>query len=313
MKTVFMYAGQGSQFVSMGMDFYNKYESYKKFIDSVKLSKDYKKLMHEGPLEDLSLTENTQPAMSMFAIGVTKLLEENNIKPDMAVGLSLGEYGALYAAGVISEEDYLKVIEYRGNKMAEAASKQECAMSAIIGMDVSDVEKAVEEISKKDIGYITIANYNCPKQYVICGDLDAVEETEKLLKEMGARRIVRLNVSGPFHTKYMHEAKVALEELFKKVTFKAPTFPVAVNYTGKIIDNSASGEEIKELLTNQVQSSVRFEKDVEELIKQGADNFIEIGPGKVLSGFVRKKAKEMNVDVKVTSISKIEDLEAIVA
>ncbi|SDY22984.1 ACP S-malonyltransferase [Lachnobacterium bovis] len=313
MKTVFMYAGQGSQFVSMGMDFYNKYESYKKFIDSVKLSKDYKKLMHEGPLEDLSLTENTQPAMAMFAIGVTKLLEENNIKPDMAVGLSLGEYGALYAAGVISEEDYLKVIEYRGNKMAEAASKQECAMSAIIGMDVSDVEKAVEEISKKDIGYITIANYNCPKQYVICGDLDAVEETEKLLKEMGARRIVRLNVSGPFHTKYMHEAKVALEELFKKVTFKAPTFPVAVNYTGKIIDNSASGEEIKELLTNQVQSSVRFEKDVEELIKQGADNFIEIGPGKVLSGFVRKKAKEMNVDVKVTSISKIEDLEAIVA
>lgn len=313
MKTVFMYAGQGSQFVSMGMDFYNKYESYKKFIDSVKLSKDYKKLMHEGPLEDLSLTENTQPAMAMFAIGITKLLEENNIKPDMAVGLSLGEYGALYAAGVISEEDYLKVIEYRGNKMAEAASKQECAMSAIIGMDVSDVEKAVEEISKKDIGYITIANYNCPKQYVICGDLDAVEETEKLLKEMGARRIVRLNVSGPFHTKYMHEAKVALEELFKKVTFKAPTFPVAVNYTGKIIDNSASGEEIKELLTNQVQSSVRFEKDVEELIKQGADNFIEIGPGKVLSGFVRKKAKEMNVDVKVTSISKIEDLEAIVA
>ena len=313
MKTVFMYAGQGSQFVSMGMDFYNKYESYKKFIDSVKLSKDYKKLMHEGPLEDLSLTENTQPAMAMFAIGVTKLLEENNIKPDMAVGLSLGEYGALYAAGVITEEDYLKVIEYRGNKMAEAASKQECAMSAIIGMDVFDVEKAVEEISKKDIGYITIANYNCPKQYVICGDLDAVEETEKLLKEMGARRIVRLNVSGPFHTKYMHEAKVALEELFKKVTFKAPTFPVAVNYTGKIIDNSASGEEIKELLTNQVQSSVRFEKDVEELIKQGADNFIEIGPGKVLSGFVRKKAKEMNVDVKVTSISKIEDLEAIVA
>lgn len=313
MKTVFMYAGQGSQFVSMGMDFYNKYESYKKFIDSVKLSKDYKKLMHEGPLEDLSLTENTQPAMAMFAIGVTKLLEENNIKPDMAVGLSLGEYGALYAAGVISEEDYLKVIEYRGNKMAEAASKQECAMSAIIGMDVSDVEKAVEEISKKDIGYITIANYNCPKQYVICGDLDAVEETEKLLKEMGARRIVRLNVSGPFHTKYMHEAKVALEELFKKITFKAPTFPVAVNYTGKIIDNSASGEEIKELLTNQVQSSVRFEKDVEELIKQGADNFIEIGPGKVLSGFVRKKAKEMNVNVKVTSISKIEDLEAIVA
>lgn len=313
MKTVFMYAGQGSQFVSMGMDFYNKYESYKKFIDSVKLSKDYKKLMHEGPLEDLSLTENTQPAMAMFAIGVTKLLEENNIKPDMAVGLSLGEYGALYAAGVITEKDYLKVIEYRGNKMAEAASKQECAMSAIIGMDVSDVEKAVEEISKKDIGYITIANYNCPKQYVICGDLDAVEETEKLLKEMGARRIVRLNVSGPFHTKYMHEAKVALEELFKKVTFKAPTFPVAVNYTGKIIDNSASGEEIKELLTNQVQSSVRFEKDVEELIKQGADNFIEIGPGKVLSGFVRKKAKEMNVDVKVTSISKIEDLEAIVA
>lgn len=313
MKTVFMYAGQGSQFVSMGMDFYNKYESYKKFIDSVNLSKDYKKLMHEGPLEDLSLTENTQPAMAMFAIGVTKLLEENNIKPDMAVGLSLGEYGALYAAGVITEEDYLKVIEYRGNKMAEAASKQECAMSAIIGMDVSDVEKAVEEISKKDIGYITIANYNCPKQYVICGDLDAVEETEKLLKEMGARRIVRLNVSGPFHTKYMHEAKVALEELFKKVTFKAPTFPVAVNYTGKIIDNSASGEEIKELLTNQVQSSVRFEKDVEELIKQGADNFIEIGPGKVLSGFVRKKAKEMNVDVKVTSISKIEDLEAIVA
>ncbi|SER91918.1 ACP S-malonyltransferase [Lachnobacterium bovis] len=313
MKTVFMYAGQGSQFVSMGKDFYDKYETYKNFIDGVKLSKDYKKLMHEGPLEELSLTQNTQPAMAMFAIGVTKLLEENNIKPDMSVGLSLGEYGALYAAGVMTEQDYLKVIEYRGVKMAEAASKQECAMSAIIGMDVSDVEKAVEEVSKKEIGYITIANYNCPKQYVICGDLNAVEETEKLLKEMGARRVVRLNVSGPFHTKYMHEAKVALEKIFKKVTFKAPSFPVAVNFTGKIINQNTSGDEIKELLTNQVQSSVRFEKDIEELIKQGADNFIEIGPGKVLSGFVKKKAKEMNVEVKITSISKTQDLEAIVA
>ncbi|WP_022749650.1 ACP S-malonyltransferase [Lachnobacterium bovis] len=313
MKTVFMYAGQGSQFVSMGKDFYDKYETYKNFIDGIKLSKDYKKLMHEGPLEELSLTQNTQPAMAMFAIGVTKLLEENNIKPDMSVGLSLGEYGALYAAGVMTEQDYLKVIEYRGVKMAEAASKQECAMSAIIGMDVSDVEKAVEEVSKKEIGYITIANYNCPKQYVICGDLNAVEETEKLLKEMGARRVVRLNVSGPFHTKYMHEAKVALEKIFKKVTFKAPSFPVAVNFTGKIINQNTSGDEIKELLTNQVQSSVRFEKDIEELIKQGADNFIEIGPGKVLSGFVKKKAKEMNVEVKITSISKTQDLEAIVA
>lgn len=307
MKTVFLYAGQGSQTVGMGKDFYEEYSEYKETIDSFKTDIDLKKLMHEGPIEELSKTENTQPCMSAFAVGVTKLLVNAGIKPDAACGLSLGEYGALYAAGVLSAEDYINLTAFRGKKMAEAAVGCECSMSAVLGTESDVVEKACAEYDGD--GFITVANYNCPGQYVICGDNNAVEAVEEALKAKGAKRCVRLNVSGPFHTKYMKPAGEALRGYFENVDFKKPQIPVALNYTGKLYDGS---DDIKELLIAQVQNSVRMEDDLRTLLSEGATDFIEIGPGNALSGFLKKTAKSMGVEVNVTSVSNVSDYKKLI-
>lgn len=311
-RTVFLYAGQGSQTVGMGKDFYEEFEEYREFIDSIDADDRFKHLMHEGPLEELSKTENTQGCMAMFAAGVTKLLLNRGIKPDMAGGLSLGEYGALYAAGVFDEKEYVNITAFRGKEMAKAAHGLNCSMSAILGTDGETVRKSVDEYYKAEqengdnanIAYVTVANYNCPGQYVICGDNEAVEKVEEIVKTNGAKRCVRLNVSGPFHTKYMSPAGDALNEYFSKMTFNEPKIPVVLNYTG---DFYKPGDDLKELLVCQVQNSVHMEEDFRALINAGADNFIEIGPGNVLTGFLKKTAKSMGVSVNVTSISSVDD------
>ena len=302
MNTVFLYAGQGSQAVGMGKDFYEEYSDYRELIDSFDLDVDIKKLMHEGPLETLSKTENTQPCMSAFAAGVTTLLKKDGIVPDAACGLSLGEYGALFAAGVFSAKDYVELTAFRGNAMMEAARGHECGMSAILGVESSLVADTCKEYNGE--GFVTVANYNCPGQYVICGDATAVEEVEKMLKEKGVKKCVRLNVSGPFHTKYMQPAGEELRKYFDKMTFNKPEIPVALNYTGDIYNGN---DDIKELLIAQVQNSVRMEDDLRALINAGAKRFIEIGPGKALSGFLKKTAKAMGADVEIFAISTVED------
>ena len=307
MKTVFLYAGQGSQTVGMGQDFYQEFEEYRAFVDSFQMDVDLKKLMHEGPLEELSRTENTQPCMSVFAAGVTQLLVKNGITPDAACGLSLGEYGALYAAGVFSARDYVNLTAFRGSVMAKAAQGCVCSMSAVLGAPSSVVEDACRKYDGD--GFVTVANYNCPGQYVICGDAQAVEAVEEILKEGGVKRCVRLNVSGPFHTKYMKPAGDALAEYFAEMNFAKPEIPVALNYTG---DFYREGEDLKELLVAQVQNSVRMEEDLEKLIQAGAERFIEIGPGNALSGFLKKTAKNLGVDINVTSIGTVEDFRKVV-
>lgn len=307
MKTVFLYAGQGSQKVGMGSDFYKTFAEYREVADSVALPFDAKGLMQNGPLEQLSQTEYTQPCMGIFAAGVTNVLKAHGIVPDAACGLSLGEYGALYAAGVFDEKTYIDLLAFRGAHMAKAAKGCDCSMSAILGLDEKTVEEGCEICQKN--GFVTVANYNCPGQYVICGEEQAVTAAETYLKSKGAKRCIRLNVSGPFHTKYMAAAGEALKDYFAQLEFQTPQIPILMNVTG---DFYQEGQDIKELLVKQVQSSVHLEESFNRLLESGAETFIEIGPGNVLTGFLKRTAKSMGKKVKAINIETVEDLQKIV-
>jgi [acyl-carrier-protein] S-malonyltransferase len=307
MKTYFLYAGQGSQKAGMGKDLYEEFPKYREVIDSLELDFDIKELMHNGELSELSKTEYTQPCMASFAAGVTEILKENGIVPDGACGLSLGEYGALYAANVWSVDTYVNLTAFRGRAMQNAAEGIECSMSAILGAESDLVLEACKE--NEQYGFVTLANYNCPGQYVICGDETAVAKTEDWLMAKGVKRCVRLNVSGPFHTKYMQPAGEQLRGYFDKITFNKPKIPVVMNVTGDFYNDS---EDLKDLLIRQVQSSVHFEEDLRKLLATGECRFIEIGPGKALSGFLKKTAKAMNCPCEVTSIETAEDLKKLI-
>lgn len=303
MKYCFLYAGQGSQKAGMGKDFYEEYETYRRVIDSADLSFDPKALMHDGSEEELARTEYTQPCMSLFAAGVTEVLKENGIEPEAALGLSLGEYGALYAAGVFRLEDYIRTVAYRGKVMAEAAEGKTCAMSAIIGMQPEIVKEACEHNQKH--GYVTVANYNCPGQYVICGDEAAVTAVEEELRSKGGKRFVRLKVSGPFHTAYMKEAGSLLRAYFDEVSFFTPKIPVVLNYTGEFV---SEGADLKALLECQIQNSVRLEDSLKKILAEDVDLYVEIGPGNTMAGFLRKCAKAVGKTVQVKSIECVQDL-----
>ena len=304
MKKVFLYAGQGSQKAGMGKDLYEAYPKYKDTVDTV-LSKEYKDIMHEGELSVLSETENTQPCMAAFAVGVTAVLKDNGIVPDAAAGLSLGEYGALHAAGVMDAKSYVDITTFRGRAMAEAAKGKECSMSAILGMSSAQVEEACRKAEK---GFVNLVNYNCPGQYVICGDEAAVAETEGILKEMGMKRSIRLNVSGPFHTQYMTPAAEKLGRYLEQIPFEKPQMPIVLNVTGDYYDGES---DLKANLCAQIQNGVHFEESVSRLLEDGAEVFIEIGPGNTLSGFVKKTAKALGKEVTVYTIDGAESLHTV--
>lgn len=308
MKTVFLYAGQGSQRAGMGKDLYESFPAYRAVIDSLALSFDVKEMMHEGTLETLSRTEYTQPCMAAFAAGVTAVLKEEGMLPDGACGLSLGEYGALHAASVFDAKDYVKITEFRGQEMAWAAEGKICSMSAVLGMEASVIEEVCAQCEES--GFVKLVNYNCPGQYVICGDEPAVAAAEKLLKEKGAKRCIRLNVGGPFHTKYMEPAGKKLRTYLEDISFETPQLPVALNATG---DFYKPGENLKDLLEIQIQSSVHLESEIRKFLELGADTFVEIGPGNTLTGFVKKTAKAMDKKVTTHTIDTAEDLKTVIS
>lgn len=303
---IFTYAGQGSQYVGMGTDMYEAFSDYRNTIDSFAEFSSVTELMKNGPVEELTKTENTQPAFALYAAGVTEVLKANGITPDGACGLSLGEYGALYAAGVISKEDYVSTVAYRGKVMQEAAEGLSCAMSAVLGLDASTVTEVVGSINE---GFVTVANYNCPGQYVICGDEDTVAKAEEKLKEAGAKRCLRLKVSGPFHTKYMQPAADKLLVRLNEISISEAKIPVTLNVTGDFL---SEGDDIRALLEKQIRSSVHFEEDIQKFLEMGADTFIEIGPGKVLTGFIKKIAASCEKEVKIYTIDKAADLEKVI-
>lgn len=302
MKIGFLYAGQGSQHVGMGKDLYENYDTFRKVLDHVSLDFDIRELCFSDADGRLNQTRYTQPAMVAFAIGVTKLLREKGIVPDMVAGLSLGEYSALYSSGVLSEKDAIETVAYRGRVMEEAGKSVDGAMTAIIGLDRDKLEELI--LRRKSEKCVVIANYNCPGQMVIGGEREAVDEVAASAKESGARRCMPLSVSGPFHTPLMAKAGEALAARFGSTTFSSPAIPVVFNVLGR---EKRNDETIESLLVRQVQGSVYMEDTIRYMASKGIDTFIEIGPGKVLSGFVRKTLGPFPC----FSVESVEDVESL--
>lgn len=288
MKLAFVYAGQGSQKVGMGKDLYETYPVFRELFDRVDKEGRLKKLCFEGPMEDLSDTRNTQPCMVLFAAAVTKLLQNEGIIPEFAAGLSLGEYSALSASGVFTPEIAVQIASFRGKAMADSVKDISCMMAAVLQLDRQTLESICKESSH--LGVVEIANYNCPGQLVISGVKEAVERACELAKNAGAKRCIPLQVSGPFHTSLMKPAGLALREKFQEIDFQEMNFPVIFNATATPLQ---VGETVPDLLIKQVQSSVYFEDTVMYLEKNGVDVVVEIGPGKVLSGFIKKTSKSI--------------------
>lgn len=296
-KIAFIFPGQGAQACGMGKDFYEQTETGKRIFDKATQLMGFS--MPQLCFEEndrLDITEYTQAAMVTASIAMMRVLEENGIKPNVAAGLSLGEYCALAAAGVMSDEDAIWTVRQRGILMQEAVPVGEGAMAAILALDAA----AIEEVTGAMEG-VWIANYNCPGQIVISGEKAAVEEACEKLKAAGAKRAVMLNVSGPFHSGMLTAAGEKLGQVLSRVELHEPRIPYVANVTAQYVKSAA---EVKELLTRQVSSSVRWQQSVEAMIGDGVDTFIEIGPGKTLAGFMRKISR----DVKTLNVEKLEDI-----
>lgn len=297
-KTAFIFPGQGAQYVGMGKDFYEQIPvSREMFKLASKASElDVEALCFEEN-DRINITEYTQIAMLAAEVAILKAIEEKGIKPDVTAGLSLGEYGAIAAAGVMSPEDVFRVVRKRGLYMQEAVPEGG-AMTAVLGLDASQIEKICQETE----GLVSIANYNCPGQIVITGEAGAVAKAAESLSAAGAKRCVPLNVSGPFHSAMLAGAGEKLGEVLNHVAIQDISVPYLANVTADYVTDK---EQVKGLLMKQVSSSVKWQQSVERMIADGVDIFIEIGPGKTLSGFMRK----INKEVTTLNIEKIEDLE----
>ena len=281
MKLGFLYAGQGSQAPGMGRDLYERYPAFRAVYDGAPVDFDLKETCFTG--EHLNETQYTQPCMVAFAAGVTALLAEAGIRPAVAAGLSLGEYSALQAAGVWDAPTAVAVAAFRGRAMTEAAAGIDSAMVAVLALDREKLQQACDRASSA--GVVSIANYNCPGQLVIAGERAAVEQAAAYARELGARRCLPLKTSGPFHTKLLEPAARALHDYFRTIPFGSMAFPVVFNCLGDVMGPE---DTIPALLERQVMSSVYMEDTIRRMAALGVDTFVEIGPGKVLSGFVRK-------------------------
>ena len=283
MKLAILYAGQGSQHPGMGKDLYEAYPAFRAAFDAGELDFDLHKICFEDPDGVLNQTQYTQPCMVAFAAGVTAVLNEKGIRPDYVAGLSLGEYSALNAAGVLDAKTAIELTAFRGKAMAKAAEGIECGMTAVIALDRETLQACCDKAAA--LGVVQICNYNCPGQLVIGGEKAAVDAAAAAAKEAGAKRCLPLKVSGPFHTTLMHPAGDALAERFKSVAFGPMETPVLFNCLGH---EKSEADTIPALLEKQVQSSVYMEDTLRRLGELGVDTILEVGPGKALTGFVKK-------------------------
>lgn len=282
----------------MAKDFYENEEVSKEVFEKADKQADFdiKHIIFDEN-EEIHITKYTQAALLTACVSMLKAVEKRGIKPDITAGLSLGEYSALVAAGVMSFEDALKVVEKRGLYMQEAVPVGG-AMSAVLGLAAEKIEEICESME----GIVQIANYNCPGQIVISGEEEAVTLAENQLKEAGAKRVIRLKVSGPFHSVMLKEAGEKLKSVLEQTKINDITVPYVANVTAEYITDQS---QVKNLLVEQVSSSVRWQQSIEKMIEQGVTTFIEIGPGKTLASFIKK----INRQVTVMNIEKYEDLE----
>ena len=304
MAKAVVFPGQGSQFVGMGKDFYDNFESTKMFFEKADEALGYSlsKIMFEGPEDELKLTQNTQPALVTMSAAVWSLIS-NKVQADYFAGHSLGEYTAIYAAGGLSFEETVKAVHNRGKYMQSAVPVGVGAMSAVLGMDEETLVSICSEISKE--GHIVeAANFNCPGQIVIAGNREAVEEASVILKEKGAKRVLPLPVSAPFHCSLMIEAKNQMEKYLNNITISDLNTPIINNVSASI---EKENQKIKEGLIKQVSGTVLWTNSINKLIENGVDTFIEVGAGQVLSGLIKK----INKDVTIINVSTINDLDKI--
>ena len=285
----YIFPGQGSQFTGMCQDLFLKYDTIKPLFTKAEeiLEFDISKIMFEGSKEELTQTKVTQPAIFIHSMAILKILGES-FKPDLVAGHSLGEFSALVASGVINYEDGLKLVSIRAKAMQKSCEKTNGTMAAILALDDNIIEQTCKEIE----GVVVAANYNCPGQVVISGELNAVKLACEKLSNAGARRTLLLPVGGAFHSELMIDAKKELSLAIEKASFNEPICPIYQNVNAKA---ETSVEKIKENLISQLTSPVKWNQSIDHMIKNGTTQFIEIGPGKVLQGLVKKI--DRNTDV----------------
>lgn len=302
-KIAFVFPGQGSQYMGMGKEVIENFEISREVFEKAKsvLDFDLEQICFNDN-EKVHMTQYTQPALLTVSIAILKVIQEMGIKSDYVAGLSLGEYTALVANGALDFESAVRIVRKRGQFMEEAANNTKGTMAAVMGSD----EATILEICNSVNGIVSIANYNSPAQKVISGEIPAVEAAGKLLSEKGAK-VIQLKVSGAFHSLLMEEASIKLKKVLDNTEFKSFDIPYTTNVTGELVYNT---DDILSLLVKQVKASVKWEDCVRTLISAGVDTFIEIGPGKTLSGLIKKtdrSVKVINVE-DVNGINKLKDL-----
>lgn len=305
MKLAFLFPGQGSQYVGMGRELFEKYIVVRNAFHAADAALDMPltNMIFYGPEEHLRLTFNTQPALLAVSVAVAAVLRQNGIVPEGVAGHSLGEYSALVVAGAMGFEEALISVRARGTYMQEAVPVGEGSMAAVLGMAGKQIAEICQKVEEETGEAVQAVNFNCPNQTVIAGTKKAVEEAIKALKEAGAKRALELPVSAPFHSTLMKPAAKKLGKLLDVVEFADANVPVYANVNAKPVQEA---DAIKKLLVKQAAAPVQWEKSVKRMIKDGYDTFIEVGPGKVLSGFMKK----INKDVRCFNVEDIASLES---
>lgn len=306
MKIGFLFPGQGTQTIGMGEDLYNKYQEVKDIYSKVEkiTGIDIKQISFKGPEERLNKTKNTQLAVLTESLAILEVLKKNNIKADMSAGLSLGEYTALIEDNIFSFEDGIKIVQKRGDIMQNLVPKGNWKMAAILGLDDKQVDEVCKSVSN---GFVVPANYNTIGQIVISGEEEAVIKAGELAKEKGAKKVSLLNTAGPFHTEKLQKCSMALKEEIDKIKINSKKSKVVKNLDGKIYNKN---DDISNILSKHIMNPVRFTDVLQTMYDNEINLFLEIGPGKTLSGFVKRMKFEKNI--KIMNINNCKTLEGVI-
>ena len=305
MKIGYIFPGQGTQTVGMGKDIYEKYDKAREIysrVDNV-LGEKIEDITYNLSQEELNQTKNTQIAIYTMSLAILEILNKAGIKAEVAAGLSLGEYTALTYANAISVEEGAKIVRTRGRLMQDLAPEGDWSMAAIIGMEDDKVEEVCSKVEK---GFVKAVNYNCPGQVVVSGEKEAVLRAMEIAKEMGARKAIELKTSGPFHTEKLKDASNELRKELEKISFNKCEISVIKNLDGTAYTDE---DDMVDILANHVINPVKFRKSIETMLEMGIDTFVEVGPGKTLSGFVKKVCKEKEIEANILNIENVETLE----